>query len=206
MSLQNLQELNTYDLYCNNLTANNLTFNSSNIETLTVNNLTANNLVSNQAIISTEAVNTSNIINATVDFLHLGSISPLSSYYAITAFTPTDLSGASLVFTNVTGYFSKIGNIVTIQFQLTYPTNSSSAQSVIGNLPYSFSSLIPQQNAPIYISGSPTYLVFFARGTAGNNNIYLYPTPYTGGGTTTNSGLSATTVWCSMTYLTDLNN
>ncbi len=206
MSLQNLTEPNNYDLYCNELTANTLSINNYNVTTLTVTNLTTTDLTAGQANINTETVNNSTIVNAGIDFLTLGSSSPLSSYYAITSFTPSDASGAGLVFTGVTGYFSKIGNIVNVQFQLTYPTTSSSAQSAIGNLPYSFSSHIPQQNAPIFISGSPTYLVFFARGTAGNNNIYIYPTPYTGGGTTTNSGLTATTIWCSITYLTDLNN
>ena len=52
--------------------------------------------------------------------------------------TPTDGSGASISITNnSTATYTKIGRLVHIQFDITYASNSSSADSQLSGLPYS---------------------------------------------------------------------
>lgn len=56
--------------------------------------------------------------------------------YAEGAWTPTDASGAGLVFTSVTGYYVREGRRVTANFSITFPTTASGAAAQIGGLPY----------------------------------------------------------------------
>lgn len=51
------------------------------------------------------------------------------------AFTPSDVSGAGLVFTNVFGTYTKIGRLVTCNVQFQYPVTASGAQARI-SLPF----------------------------------------------------------------------
>jgi len=55
--------------------------------------------------------------------------------------TPTDASGASLSFTSVNGYYTKIGNIVYCAFRLTFPTTANANNATIGNLPFTVANL-----------------------------------------------------------------
>jgi hypothetical protein len=50
--------------------------------------------------------------------------------------TPIDASSSGLTFTGVSGYYTKIGNMVFATFALVYPATSSSALNVIGGLPF----------------------------------------------------------------------
>jgi hypothetical protein len=50
--------------------------------------------------------------------------------------TPADASGASLTFSNVIAKYTKIGNIVTINAKITYPSTVSTAQAKISGLPF----------------------------------------------------------------------
>ena len=50
--------------------------------------------------------------------------------------TPTDASGAGLTFSTAVGNYTKIGRVVTGSFRVTYPTTVSSAQIIIGGLPF----------------------------------------------------------------------
>jgi hypothetical protein len=53
--------------------------------------------------------------------------------------TPTDGSGASLSFTSVTATYTKVGRLVTITCQLTYPVTSSTSDARISGLPFTAS-------------------------------------------------------------------
>jgi hypothetical protein len=55
--------------------------------------------------------------------------------------TPTDASGASLSFTSVNGYYTKIGNMVYLAFRVTYPTTANGTAGAIGGFPFSTASL-----------------------------------------------------------------
>jgi hypothetical protein len=51
--------------------------------------------------------------------------------YEVGTWTPTDASGASLVFTGVTANYVKIGRLVFVQVQLTYPVTASGSSAAI---------------------------------------------------------------------------
>lgn len=52
-----------------------------------------------------------------------------------TSWTPTDNSGAGLVFTGVSANYTRIGNIVFAYFSLTYPTTADGTAASIAGLP-----------------------------------------------------------------------
>jgi hypothetical protein len=57
------------------------------------------------------------------------------SYTAVGAWTPADVSGASLTFTSVSVSYSHIGNIVSIYGRVTYPATADTSNTKIGGLP-----------------------------------------------------------------------
>lgn len=56
------------------------------------------------------------------------------------SWTPTDASGASLTFTSVSATYRRIGDLVTLQCSLTFPTTSDTNSVKIGGLPISVNS------------------------------------------------------------------
>jgi hypothetical protein len=52
------------------------------------------------------------------------------------AWTPVDTSGAALVFGFAAGTYTKIGAVVTINFQIIYPTTANGLAAKIGGLPF----------------------------------------------------------------------
>jgi hypothetical protein len=71
------------------------------------------------------------------------SAASLSDTVAPTAWTPVDASGAGLTFSAVTAIFTKVGHIVTVMVELTYPITGSTAAAKIGGLPVALSSSAP---------------------------------------------------------------
>jgi hypothetical protein len=59
----------------------------------------------------------------------------LSDVVGPTAWTPSDGSGASLTFTNVSASYTRIGNLVFAYATLTYPTTASGAAAKIAGFP-----------------------------------------------------------------------
>ena len=64
--------------------------------------------------------------------------SELLADYEEGTWTPVDSSGAGLTFTNTSNncFYTKIGNLVTCGFNVTYPVTASVAVAVIGGLPF----------------------------------------------------------------------
>ena len=64
--------------------------------------------------------------------------SELLSDYEEGTWTPTDVSGAGLTFTSTSNncFYTKIGNLVTCGFNVTYPATASVAIVAIGGLPF----------------------------------------------------------------------
>jgi hypothetical protein len=79
--------------------------------------------------------------------------SELFADYEEGTWTPTDASGAGLTFTSVTGFYTKVGRLVTCTFGLTFPATVSGANLTIGGLPYTSISSGP----PNVSGGSLTY-------------------------------------------------
>lgn len=82
------------------------------------------------------------------------------SYTAIGSWTPVDGSGAGLVYTNASGTYTKIGQLVFITGQLIYPVTASGANAAIGGLPAT-SSTVSRQVIPLALSTGnvPTLIV-----------------------------------------------
>lgn len=97
--------------------------------------------------------------------------------------TPVDASGASLTFTNVTGYYIKIGQLVQIGMFITFPATVSGAQVTIGGLPFTVlnTGVIAQYAATagytttgltpmgIFNSNATTFLYYLNTGAAFTN-------------------------------------
>ena len=92
---------------------------------------------------------------AGIDFSATASTgtSELLADYEEGTWTPVDGSGAGLVFTTVTGFYTKVGRLVTCTFGLTFPATASGADVTIGGLPYTAISSGP----PNVSGGSLTY-------------------------------------------------
>jgi hypothetical protein len=62
----------------------------------------------------------------------------LTDTNALGAWTPSEQSGASLVFTGVSALYTKIGNMVFAYAQLSYPATADRSAAVIGGPPVNF--------------------------------------------------------------------
>ena len=106
------------------------------------------------------------------------------------SWTPGDVSGAGLTFTNPVGRYTRHGNIVFASFALVYPATANGASAAIGPLPFTsantsnglFGAIVTMTSQPdltIRVEGNSTIL-----------------SPYNGatGGVLTNAALSGDTV------------
>ena len=64
---------------------------------------------------------------------------PISTINAI--WTPGDGSGASLTFTGVAANYSKVGRIIVLEFDLTYPSTADGSNASINGLPMAAATL-----------------------------------------------------------------
>jgi hypothetical protein len=56
------------------------------------------------------------------------------AYYG--SWTPTDVSGAGLVFPTAVGQYGLVGRVATLWFQVVYPATANSAPAYLGGLPW----------------------------------------------------------------------
>lgn len=120
--------------------------------------------------------------------------SELLADYEEGTWTATDASGASLSLTlNGTFYYVKVGRIVTITFNITYPVTASGADAVLGSLP--FTSAAANQTSAIL--GSTIAIIGFKTGST--TALALYSATNS---PITNATLSGANVYGSVTYQT----
>lgn len=80
-------------------------------------------------------------INFTANTPAAGMTSQLLKWYEEGTWTPIDSSGAGLTITNeTTATYTRVGRLVTVQWAVKYPVNASSAQMIIGGLPFTVAS------------------------------------------------------------------
>ena len=108
--------------------------------------------------------------------------------------TPVDGSGASLSFTGVLGTYTKVGRLVTALAELTYPTTASTANAIIGGLP--FTAAGAGINGYIRYTSVATSLVTFVSGGALTAAVSLLRP----GVNTTNVSMSAGTLLFAVIY------
>lgn len=107
--------------------------------------------------------------------IKLGSGSTLSTYVKGT-WTPTDQSGAGLTFTVNHAVYIRIGDLVTVQAEITYPATADVSSAVIGGLPFAVPShgrgtcwALVSSSFAILISGSSNFSINQVNGTAQSN-------------------------------------
>lgn len=112
-----------------------------------------------------------------------------------TSWTPIDVSGAGLTFTNANGYYELVGNTVYLQGSVTYPSTASGASAIIGGLPYTvFNNYAARAGASVDLTdGSVTGIIFKINDTA----IILKNNFSTD---TTNANMSGSTIYFSGFY------
>jgi hypothetical protein len=108
--------------------------------------------------------------------------------------TPTDGSGAGLVFTSVSGRYIKVGKQVTWWCNLTYPATASGANAALAT------NLVSSSNNMPFYSGwrgfASTANITSCMMTGNGNQINLY----NGTAACTNVGLSGATIYLGGTY------
>ena len=114
--------------------------------------------------------------------------------YETGTWTPADASGAGLTFTGVTAKYTKIGNIVTVQSQLTYPTTANGSAAAISGLP--FTTAIASTGSVKNNNGLTILPLVANSSTTINFNIYAT------GGNTTNLQMTGVTIIFTITYTT----
>lgn len=68
-------------------------------------------------------------------------ITGFDAQFATGSFTPNDGSGAALSFSSAIGFYFKNDKVCWVWIKVTYPSTVSSANAVIGNLPFTSKSL-----------------------------------------------------------------
>ena len=122
--------------------------------------------------------------------------SELLADYEEGTWTPTDASGAGLVFTGITATYTKIGRQVTVQCLLNYPANVNGAAADLGGLPFTnqangFTTGAVQSNSAV--------ADLVCRSTSSGTGINIF----TSAGTQpTNAQLSTNYVLFALTYFT----
>lgn len=117
----------------------------------------------------------------------------LSDTIAPTVFTPTDQSGAALVFTSVSVRYAKLGNLVSIYGTLTYPATADATAASI-SLP------VAVPNAA-YAAAPGTLLLTGATGAAIQAVVNTSTAAFAGAaGALTNANLSAKVLQFFLTY------
>ena len=119
--------------------------------------------------------------------IYFGSTSRLDTYETGT-WTPT---GNGITFASASGKYTKIGNLVTLTFSVTFPTTTNTNTAYISSMPYT-----PSVNAGVALSG---YTSGYGYG-ATSGNTFLQPINNTNTAFITNAGLSTQSVQGFVTY------
>jgi hypothetical protein len=125
-----------------------------------------------------------------------GKTSTILNWYEEGTWTPTDASGAGLSLTvNGTAFYTKVGRVVTITFNVTYPVTSNTANATIGGRP--FTSVNANQTGLVISNGGSGSASAVRLGASGTT-IFLYNAT---GAQITNATMSTINVYGSITYL-----
>jgi len=113
--------------------------------------------------------------------------------------TPADNSGAGLSFTSVAGAYTKIGRLVTCQFNVNYPVTASTAQASINGLPYA-SGTVSNLDNPIggFITYTSANITFTVPGGSSATSINFWNLA---GGQITNAQLSGANIRMTVVYI-----
>ena len=122
-----------------------------------------------------------------------GMQSKLFNDYEVGTWTPIDGSSANLVFTVVTGIYTKVGRLVTASCTLKYPTTTSPVSAFIKGLPFPIGNS-GQEGGFITNNSSATPLLIRAQSSTVVQPVTL------SGGNVNNSLLSLATIRFTLSY------
>lgn len=114
--------------------------------------------------------------------------SELLADYEEGTWTPTDASGAGLSLTIVSATYTKVGRLVTLQAEITYPTTADVSGAALGGLPYTAAS-----------NGAASFYAGGVAGPVAQIGTALYPANSVGG-SITNATFSTKTVYITVSY------
>jgi hypothetical protein len=140
--------------------------------------LTSGNLVPNTAATG---------INFTANTPAAGMTSQLLNWYEEGTWTPTDASGAGLSLTVTSARYTRIGQQVTAQFDITFPSTADTSAQILGGLPFvpanqSYGGFVTYTNHAnalnflVYSSGGVGYVSFRQAAGGSNNTNAAYST------------------------------
>jgi len=158
------------------------------------------NLTAGRALSATQmTLTTGNLIVANgqgVDFSATpgAGTSELLADYEEGTWTPTDASGAGLSITVTQANYTKVGNLVTAQFYITYPANVNVGGAAI-TLPFTPKNIF-QQIAIVYTT---SVVRLGAVNTGGGGGLFFYDGS---AAPVANSALGGTFIICNFVYLT----
>ena len=178
-----------------NLTASTaLALNASKEIVSVTNTGTGNNvLATTPTLVGDVTLSTGNLVVADtkgIDFSATSGTgtSELLADYEEGTWTPTDASGAGLSLTIVSATYTKIGRLVTLQAEITYPSTVDASGSAIGGLPFVAAS-----------NGAASYYASGASGPIAQIGTAFYPAN-TVGASITNATFSTKTVYITVSY------
>lgn len=112
--------------------------------------------------------------------------------------TPVDVSGAGLSFSSANGYYTKIGNLVSVQMWVQFPVTASGTSCSLGGLPFGTASGNNRYSTSIFWTDSNLTMTAAIGGSAGSTGIQ--PRSLTNA-TIANSSLSNKFLICSFSYM-----
>jgi hypothetical protein len=86
--------------------------------------------------------------------------------------TPTDASGASLVFTGVSAGYTQIGNMVFAYAQLTYPSTANGSNASIGGFPVTAANQVYARQCNLSYSNISTFFHMFMNSNTVTAGMY----------------------------------
>lgn len=110
-----------------------------------------------------------------------GMTSELLDDYEEGTWTPTDASGAGLTLSGASGFYTKVGRLVTVSGQWTYPSTASGSNTAIGGLPFTaganstgplLSSSATVGDMTLVVNGSTTIFFYGASSARRTNSNY----------------------------------
>jgi len=123
--------------------------------------------------------------------------SELLADYEEGTWTPTDASGAGLVFTTQDARYTKVGRLVTISASITYPVTADASDAIIAGLPFTtFNGTSGVDGGGTSFTDSATSLMFLVAKNTTSFDIRANA----GGATRKNVNMSTLTIRFTLTY------
>lgn len=94
------------------------------------------------------------------------------SHYDEGAWTPIDSSGASLVFANAAGFYTRVGRMVAVTARFDYPITASGSTALVGGLPFTCNNASAAQSGEISATNNATIRDALINQNTTNFNLY----------------------------------